>query len=130
MTVVPADSTGHASVGDVGRELTDRLAGHEVIEVTLSLAEHLPGTWPGHMPCRATVWTWFADRPGDLQPVRPKTGDSYQTRWLVMDEHTVPTSTRRGISSRHRAASCRTPARRVTSEWIGCRCWPPRELRT
>jgi hypothetical protein len=42
----------------------------------------------------------------------------------------VPTSTRRGISSRRRAASCRTPARQVTSEWIGCRCWPPRELRT
>jgi kynurenine formamidase len=88
MTAVPPDSTDHASVGDVGRELTDLLAGHAVIELTLPLAEHLPGTWPGHMPFRATVWTWFADRPGDPQPVRPQTGGGYQTRWLVMDEHT------------------------------------------
>jgi kynurenine formamidase len=72
----------------MGRELTDLLAGHEVIDLTLPLAEHLPGTWPGPMPFRATVWTWFADRPGDPQPVRPQTGGGYQTRWLVMDEHT------------------------------------------
>jgi hypothetical protein len=69
MTAVPADSTGRASVVDVGREVTDLLAGHEVIDLTLPLAEQLPRTWPGHMPFRATVWTWFADRPGD-----PKAG--------------------------------------------------------
>jgi kynurenine formamidase len=40
------------------------------------------------MPFRATVWTWFADRDADPQPVRPQTGGDYQSRWLVIDEHT------------------------------------------
>jgi kynurenine formamidase len=74
--------------GDPGHQLSELLAGHETVDLTLPLAEQLPGTWPGHMPFRATVWTWFADRPGDPQPVRPQTGGGYQTRWLVMDEHT------------------------------------------
>jgi kynurenine formamidase len=72
---------------DVGHQLSVILAGHQVVDLTLPLAEELC-TWPGHMPFRATTWTWFADRPGDPQPVRPQTGGSYQTRWLVIDEHT------------------------------------------
>lgn len=59
-----------------------------VVDLTLPLAEELPCTWPGHMPFRATVWSWFASRPADPQPVHPRTGGSYQTRWLVLDEHT------------------------------------------
>jgi kynurenine formamidase len=88
LTAGPARGPGRAPGGDVGRQLTELLAGHETVDLTLPLAEQLPGTWPGHMPFRATVWTWFADRPGDPQPVRPQTGGGYQTRWLVMDEHT------------------------------------------
>jgi kynurenine formamidase len=59
-----------------------------VVDLTLALDETLPCTWPGHMPFQATVWTWFADRSDDPQPVHPRTGGEYQTRWLVLDEHT------------------------------------------
>lgn len=59
-----------------------------VVDLSLPLAEPLPCTWPGHMPFRATVWSWFEDRPDDPQPVFAKTGGTYQTRWLVIDEHT------------------------------------------
>lgn len=72
---------------DVGQVLADVLRRHPVVDLTLPLAEQLPSTWPGHMPFRATVWTWFADRPGDPQPVRAQSGGHYQTRWLVLDEH-------------------------------------------
>ncbi|MBO0775917.1 MAG: cyclase family protein [Actinobacteria bacterium] len=72
---------------DVGRLLADIFASHQVADLTLPLAEDLPCTWPGHMPFRATVWTWFGPRPADPQPVYPRTGGSYQTRWLVLDEH-------------------------------------------
>jgi hypothetical protein len=44
--------------------------------LTLPLGETLPCTWPGHMPYRATVWTWFDHRPDDPQPVHPQTGGS------------------------------------------------------
>ena len=73
---------------DVGHLIASLLDRHPVVDLTLPLAETLPSTWPGHMPFRATVWTWFADRTGDPQPVHPQTGGSYQTRWLVIDEHT------------------------------------------
>jgi isatin hydrolase len=73
---------------DAGQLLAGLLASHPVVDLTLPLADTLPCTWPGHMPFRATVWSWFADRPDDPQPVHPHTGGSYQTRWLVIDEHT------------------------------------------
>lgn len=73
---------------DVAAALTAIFATHEVVDLSLPLDETLPCTWPGHMPYRATVWTWFAHRPDDPQPVHPQTGGAYQTRWLVIDEHT------------------------------------------
>jgi len=71
----------------VGRQIAEIIAAHRVVDLTLPLAEDLPCTVPGHMPFRATVWTWFEDRPADPQPVRAREGGSYQTRWLVIDEH-------------------------------------------
>lgn len=73
---------------DVGALLAGLFQRHPVADLTLLLDETLPGTWPGHMPYRATVWTWFADRPDDPQPVHAQNGGHYQTRWLVVDEHT------------------------------------------
>jgi isatin hydrolase len=80
---VKATSSGE----DVGRLLAEVFAEHQVVDLSVPLAEDLPCTWPGHMPFRATVWTWFADRSADPQPVRPQAGGDYQTRWLVLDEH-------------------------------------------
>ena len=75
------------AVRDVGALLSEVFRVHEVADLTVPLDETLPCTWPGHMPYRATVWTWFADRPDDPQPVHPRNGGLYQTRWLVIDEH-------------------------------------------
>jgi hypothetical protein len=52
---------------DVGALLAGLLARHSVVDLTLPLADTLPCTWPGHMPFRATVWSWFAARPADDQ---------------------------------------------------------------
>jgi isatin hydrolase len=76
-----------AAKADVGALLSEVFRAHPVADLSLPLDEPLPCTWPGHMPFRATVWTWFADRPDDPQPVHPRNGGLYQTRWLVMDEH-------------------------------------------
>jgi hypothetical protein len=32
---------------DAGRQLSGPLTGHEVIDLSLTLAERLPGNWPG-----------------------------------------------------------------------------------
>jgi kynurenine formamidase len=73
--------------GGPGPLLAGIMGRHQVVDLTLPLDETLPCTWPGHMPYRATVWTWFEARPGDPQPVYPQAGGRYQTRWLVIDEH-------------------------------------------
>lgn len=73
---------------DVGALLAGVFRRHRVADLTLLLDEPLPSTWPGHMPYRATVWSWFDERPGDPQPVHARGGGAYQTRWLVIDEHT------------------------------------------
>jgi kynurenine formamidase len=78
-----ADGAGQ----DVGRLLAGVFADHQVVDLSVPLDERLPCTWPGHMPFRATVSSWFADRPADPQPVHAGSGAHYQTRWLVMDEH-------------------------------------------
>jgi isatin hydrolase len=70
------------------RTLSEIITADRVVDLTLPLDETLPCSWPGHMPYRATVWTWFTDRPDDPQPVHLQTGGDYQTRWLVIDEHT------------------------------------------
>jgi kynurenine formamidase len=72
----------------VAASLDSIFKSHRIIDLTLPLSEPFPCTWPGHMPFRATVWTWFEDRPDDPQPVHAQNGGAYQTRWLVIDEHT------------------------------------------
>ncbi len=106
MTARPGDGPPRRPGTDVGQQLSELLAGHGTVNLTLPLAEQLPGTWPGDMPFRATVWTWFADRPGHPQPVRPQTGAATRPAGWSWTSTPAPISTRRGISSR-RPASCR-----------------------
>ena len=82
------DESQSISSADGLQFLARALRDDRVIDLTLPLAEALPCTWPGHMPFRATVFSWFDDRPEDPQPVFAKLGGTYQTRWLVIDEHT------------------------------------------
>lgn len=64
------------------------LARCTVVDLSLEIAEDLPGAWPGHTPFRHTVGNWFTDRPDAPQPVRASLGP-YQTKWMVIDEHTA-----------------------------------------
>lgn len=56
-----------------------------IIDLSLTLAESLPCTWPGHMLFAHNNWIRFAEQgPGakDRQLVSP-----YQTNFIIMDEH-------------------------------------------
>jgi kynurenine formamidase len=46
-----------------------------LIDLSATLAEALPGTWPGHLPFAHRVWRDFGPR------------SEYKTHFLVMDEH-------------------------------------------
>jgi isatin hydrolase len=61
--------------------------GHELVDLTLVLAEDFPCWWPAHMPYQQKTFNYYADRPQDPQPLRARAG-AYQTRWLLIDEHT------------------------------------------
>ncbi len=45
-----------------------------IIDLSLTLAESLPGTWPGHMPFAHSKWIRFDSMP-------------YQTNFIIIDEH-------------------------------------------
>lgn len=58
-----------------------------VLDLSLCLGEDLPCSWPMHMPFQHKVFNWFADVPDEPAPLVGMRGE-YQTRWLLMDEHT------------------------------------------
>ena len=63
------------------------LAVVEVVDLTVMLAEHLPGAWPTHMPFQRKVYNWYASgAAGQIQPVHGFRGP-YQTAFLTLDEH-------------------------------------------
>lgn len=58
-----------------------------IIDLTLVLAEELPCTWPTHMPYQQKTSNYFTDMDDQTSPLRTTDGP-YQTRWLLIDEHT------------------------------------------
>ncbi len=67
--------------------LAAAVAGSELVDLTVTLAEHLPAAWPTHMPFQRKVYNWYASvREGQIQPV-PGFRGPYHTAWLVLDEH-------------------------------------------
>lgn len=58
-----------------------------LVDLTLLLAEDLPCWWSTHMPYQHKTFNYFTDRPDDAAPLLSRTGP-YQTRWLLIDEHT------------------------------------------
>ncbi|MDR1823954.1 MAG: cyclase family protein [Bifidobacteriaceae bacterium] len=60
--------------------------GWTVADLSLTIAESLPCSWPGHMPYQHRIHNWFVDQPGlPDELVSPEGG--YYTATLVMDEH-------------------------------------------
>ena len=66
------------------------LAGFEastVVDLTVSLSESLPNSWPTHMPFQRKLFNYFAnDIPGQYQPISGTRGP-YHTAFIIMDEH-------------------------------------------
>ncbi|CAA9544165.1 MAG: hypothetical protein AVDCRST_MAG73-2239 [uncultured Thermomicrobiales bacterium] len=62
------------------------IAGAEVIDLSVPLAENLPGAWPSHVPFQRKVYNWYAAVPDQIQPIHGWRGP-YQTAWLTLDEH-------------------------------------------
>jgi kynurenine formamidase len=60
---------------------------HEVVDLSVPVAEDLPCYWPTHQPYQQKVWNWYETRRDEVMPVYRRNGP-YATRWLVIDEHT------------------------------------------
>jgi isatin hydrolase len=63
------------------------LEGMQVVDLSLLLAEELPCSWSTHMPYQQKTYNYFVDGGGPEARLRSHTGP-YQTRWLLIDEHT------------------------------------------
>ncbi|GAB3927869.1 hypothetical protein GCM10011575_10980 [Microlunatus endophyticus] len=61
--------------------------GQRIVDLSLLLAEELPAAWATHMPYQQKTFNYFADRDDQVAPLKSETGP-YQTRWLLIDEHT------------------------------------------
>src|SRR5581483_8812956 len=62
------------------------LANGEIVDLTVTLAEHLPAAWPAHMPFQRKVYSWFETRHGAPQDTQGWRGP-YHTGWVTLDEH-------------------------------------------
>jgi kynurenine formamidase len=59
-----------------------------LVDLTLLLAEDLPSFWSTHMPYQQKTFNYFEDKTDNPSaPLFSRVGP-YQTRWLLIDEHT------------------------------------------
>jgi isatin hydrolase len=56
-----------------------------VVDLSVTLSERLPGTWPGHMTYAHHNWNWFAEVDGPTGKTR--SAAPYQTNFILIDEH-------------------------------------------
>lgn len=60
--------------------------GYRAIDLTLSLDERFPATWPGHVPFVRRTWNWYEETSSGPEVWTSGCGP-YFTEVLVMDEH-------------------------------------------
>ncbi|HET7479966.1 MAG TPA: cyclase family protein [Rubrobacteraceae bacterium] len=63
----------------------EQLGGMRVVDLSLTLSERLPGTWPGHMIFAHKNWNWFDEVDGPVE--KTISNAPYQTNFVVIDEH-------------------------------------------
>ena len=61
------------------------LAATRVVDLSVTVSERLPGTWPGHMHFAHHNWNWFAEVQGPT--VMTRSSAPYQTNFIIIDEH-------------------------------------------
>jgi isatin hydrolase len=57
----------------------------ELVDLTLTLDENMPVSWCGHVPFKASIWSWYQQSVSPAAQV--PASFPYQTRWMVIDEH-------------------------------------------
>lgn len=58
----------------------------EVVDLSVTLSEGLPCTWPGHMPFARRIWSWFEEVALPIAQSCCSLGP-YHTSFLLLDEH-------------------------------------------
>ena len=61
------------------------LSASKIVDLSVTVSERLPGTWPGHMTFAHHNWNWFAEVDGPTGRTRSEA--PYQTNFFVIDEH-------------------------------------------
>ncbi|HEV2093728.1 MAG TPA: cyclase family protein [Rubrobacter sp.] len=61
------------------------LSAPRIVDLSVTVSERLPGTWPGHMTFAHHNWNWFAEVDGLTG--RTRSAAPYQTNFFVIDEH-------------------------------------------
>ena len=61
------------------------LSASRVVDLSVTVSERLPGTWPGHMTFAHHNWNWFSEVDGPTG--RTRSSAPYQTNFFVIDEH-------------------------------------------
>jgi len=63
------------------------LSARRVVDLSVPVAEHLPASWPTHVPFQHQTYTWFGRTHEGPGAAESRLG-SYATRWMAIDEHT------------------------------------------
>jgi isatin hydrolase len=58
-----------------------------LVDVSVTVSEVLPASWPGSMPFAHKLWNWFAPR-DQASGSRYRCSGPYATHFMVIDEHT------------------------------------------
>ena len=66
-------------------DLSPLLSASRIVDLSVTVSERLPGTWPGHMTFAHHNWNWFAEVDGPTGKTRSSA--PYQTNFFVIDEH-------------------------------------------
>lgn len=58
---------------------------YRIVDLSVTLSERLPCSWPGHMIYTHKNWNWFEER--DQVTGRTRSENPYQTNFVFIDEH-------------------------------------------
>jgi isatin hydrolase len=58
---------------------------YRIIDLSVTLSESLPCTWPGHLSFAHKNWNWFSEVA--QVPERTLSSGPYQTNFMIIDEH-------------------------------------------
>jgi kynurenine formamidase len=82
----------------------------KLVDLSVTLSEHLPGTWPEHMPFAHKNWSWHEEAELPSGASSCSLGP-YVTHFIIIDEHAGTHVARPPTTSRHPAPSCRMRGR-------------------